>query len=82
VKVGVMTEEQKEVPKSGSAKPREGEMVAILPVEGWEVPFDESLVRFHEAAHAVYADHIGIPVERLWAGNRARPREAHRVTQG
>jgi hypothetical protein len=47
MKVGVMTEEQKEVPKCGSAKPTEGEMVAIIPVEGWEVPFDESLVRFH-----------------------------------
>jgi hypothetical protein len=47
VKVVIMTEEQKDIPKSSSAKPTDGEMVAILPVEGWEVPFDESLVRFH-----------------------------------
>jgi hypothetical protein len=77
-----MTEEQKDIPKSGSAKPTEGEMVAILPVEGWEVPFDESLVRFHEAAHAVYADHIGIPVGRLWAGDRARPSDADPAALG
>ena len=55
MKVEIMTEEHKEVPKSGSEKPTEGEMVDIMPVEGWEVPFDESLVRFHEAAHAVGA---------------------------
>jgi hypothetical protein len=77
-----MTEEQKEVPQSGSAKPTDGEMVAIIPVEGWEVPFDESLVRFHEAAHAVYADHIGIPVGRLWAGDRARPSDADPAALG
>jgi hypothetical protein len=71
-----MTEEQKDIPKSSSAKLTEGKMVAVLPVEGWEVPFDASLVRFHEAAHAVYADHIGIPVGRLWAGDRARPHGA------
>jgi hypothetical protein len=77
-----MTEEQKDIPKSGSTKPTEGEMIAVTPVEGWEVPFDESLVRFHEAAHAVYADHIGIPVGRLWAGDRARPREAREGALG
>jgi hypothetical protein len=76
VKVGIMTEEQKDTPKSGSAELTEGEMATIMPIEGWEVPFDESLVRFHGAAQAVYADHIGIPVGRLWAGDRARPREA------
>ncbi len=42
-----MTEEQKQIPKSGSAKPTDGHAIAIMPVEGWEVPFDESLVRFH-----------------------------------
>jgi hypothetical protein len=82
VKVGIMTEEQKVVPKSGSAKHVNGEMIDIVPVEGWEVPFNESLVRFHEAAHAVYADHIGIPVERLWAGEGGRPSDVDRVVLG
>jgi hypothetical protein len=77
-----MTKEQKEVPKSGSAKPPECEMIAIMPVEGWEVPFDEALVRFHEAAHTVYADHIGIPVGRLWAGDGARPSDVDRAVSG
>jgi hypothetical protein len=59
-----MTEDQNDAPNSGYAKRPDGEMVAIMPVEGWEVPFDESLVRFHVEAHAVYANHIGIPVRR------------------
>ena len=71
-----IAEKQIDIPNSGSGKPTEGEMIAITPVEGWEVPFDESLVRFHEAAHAVYADYIGIPVRRLWAGDSARPSDA------
>jgi hypothetical protein len=82
VKIGVMTDEQKDIPKRGCAKPTEGHAITIMPVEGWEVPFEESLVRFHEAAHAVYADHIGIPVGRLWAGDRARPSDADPAVLG
>jgi hypothetical protein len=47
MKGGGMTEEQNDAPNSGYAKPTDGEMVDIMPVEGWEVPPDESLVRFH-----------------------------------